>query len=334
MKKISIVGILSAAILAICFAVFWVEKEAEQEVSTGKSSETSTETSANITNTPSIQTPAQVEELNNVNTAENTLPKITKKVNLYQGLSNNQLPLSAIAELAILPEDIQENVNELIESQKNIYLLKKNGDKILLIIENPSDSRHNIDLAEISLASENIKNIPFGSHIAGDETERDIWEYEDDDDTKRPVKHIKHDLNNDIEYTEYWNYEENNPIKYEMRDNEDKIVSIKKQIIDNETSLREEHILYNSNGSIKTSVSISYTGPNITRFTYYNSEHPEENMTLQNEFSEEGNKVKETLYTSDFKPIREYKASYREGIRTELNVFDSKGLELEKFLAK
>ena len=330
MKKTVFVGILSATVLAVCCMALLINKETEQESSQPKPIKTEAEAPKKPQET------LQAKDIKEESEKEEYKPpvEIINKGNLYPNVSNNQLPLSAIIELSKLPDDVQEDVDEIIEASRNIFMLKKIGDKVIIIVENPSDSRHNIDLKEISLNSESEKNIPFGSHIAGDETEQDIWEYEDDDDTKRPIKHIKFNGEKNIEYTETWNYTENEPIKYEMRDGDDRVISIKKETIDNETSLRVEHILYNSDGNTKVSVSITYNGPDITRFTYYNSEKPDEGICIFSNFGEDGCKTKETLYTPDFKLINSFVPIYQDGSRTGIKVMDNNENKVEELLAK
>ena len=330
MKKSVFVWVLSAAAVAVCAMAFVMNKDAEPE---NTSANVPVENNSKLDKTSVSISPK--EETKEEAPAEPEVPKeIIKKGEMYSSLSNNQLPLSGIVLLNDLDEDIQEEIGDVLDSSKNIFMLKKLDNKLLMLVENPSDSRHNIDLQEFTLNSESVKNLPFTTHIAGDETERDIWEYEDNDDMKRPVKHIKHDEENNVEYTEIWNYSPEEPVKYEMRDREDKVVSIKKETIDNETSLREEHIFYNKDGSTKQSVSISYSGPEITRFTYYNSEKPEEGISIFNDYGADGNKIKETVYTPDFKPVNTYEPIYKDGVRSGIRVLDSQNREIEKILAK
>ena len=330
MKKKVFVWVLSAAAVAVCAMAFVMNKDAESE---NTSANVPVESNTKLNKT-SVSVPPK-EETKEVAPAEPETPKeIIKKGEMYSSLSNNQLPLSGIVLLNDLDEDIQEEIGDVLDSSKNIFMLKKLDNKLLMLVENPSDSRHNIDLQEFMLNSESVKNLPFTTHIAGDETERDIWEYEDNDDMKRPVKHIKHDEENNVEYTEIWNYSPEETVKYEMRDGEDRVVSIKKETIDNETSLREEHIFYNKDGSIKQSVAISFNGPEITRFTYYNSEKPEDGIIIYSEFGPDGNKTKETVYTPDFKVINIYEPVYKDGVRVGIRVLDNQNREVEKILSK
>ena len=330
MKKSVFVWVLSAAAVAVCAMAFVMNKDAEPE---NTSANVPVENNSKLDKT-SVSIPPK-EETKEEAPAEPEVPKeIIKKGEMYSSLSNNQLPLSGIVLLNDLDEDIQEEIGDVLDSSKNIFMLKKLDNKLLMLVENPSDSRHNIDLQEFTLNSESVKNLPFTTHIAGDETERDIWEYEDNDDMKRPVKHIKHDEENNVEYTEIWNYSPEEPVKYEMRDREDKVVSIKKETIDNETSLREEHIFYNKDGSTKQSVAISFNGPEITRFTYYNSEKPEDGIIIYSEFGPDGNKTKETVYTPDFKVINIYEPVYKDGVRVGIRILDNQNREVEKILSK
>ncbi len=330
MKKSVFVGILYAAVVAACCVGFVINKNTNSSPSPS---------SIAVQDNPPVQKVSNVSpkkpEVKEDIQAEPVLPKeVIKYGDMYSSLSNNQLPLSGISVLVDLPEEAREEVENVIESSKNIFMLKRIDKEILLLVENPSDSRHNLDLKEISLKNVVVKNLPFSSHIAGDETERDIWEYEDNDDTKRPVKHIKYDDESNIEYTEFWNYSSDEPVKYEIRDGEDRVISIKKETIDNETSLREEHIFYNKDGSTNRSVSITYSGPDIIRFTYYNSENPNEGISIFSNYGEDGSKIKETVYTPDFKVVNVYEAMYKDGVRTGIKVFDKENREVEKILSK
>ena len=330
MKRTVFVGTIIFVIIAISIVIILFPKKTKPEISKQSSLKIVEENSKK--QVVSIQeAPKNVKEEVNIP----VIPKeIIRKADMYSSLPNNQLPLSGIADLADLPEDVGENVDDIIGAARNIYMIKKLDNKVLMLVENPSDSRHNIDLKFISLDNEAETDIPFSSYVAGDESEDDIWEYEDMDETKRPVKHIKYSPDKTIEYTEIWNYSSEQPIKYEMRDGDNKVVSIRKEIIDNETNLREEHISYNQDGSTKASVSIGYSGPEISRFIYFNSTNPAESITIISEFGENGDKTKESVYSSDFKLINTYEPVYNDGIRSGIRILDGKGQEVEKILSK
>ncbi len=330
MKRSVFVGTIIFVIIAISIVIILFPKKTKPEISK--------QSSLKIVEENSQKQVVSIQEAPKNVKAEVNMPVIPKeiirKADMYSSLPNNQLPLSGVAELADLPEDVRENVDDIIGAARNIYMIKKLDNKVLMLVENPSDSRHNIDLKFISLDNEAETDIPFSSYIAGDESEDDIWEYEDMDEAKRPVKHIKYSPDKTIEYTEIWNYSSEQPIKYEMRDGDNKVVSIRKEIIDNETNLREEHISYNQDGSTKASVSIGYSGPEISRFIYFNSTNPAESITIISEFGENGDKTKESVYSSDFKLINTYEPVYNDGIRSGIRILDDKGQEVEKILSK
>ena len=268
---------------------------------------------------------------------KNNLPKETqivevpsKKAYLYSEYDNNAIPLSAIAELTDLPEQIKKYVNDIIE-YSNIYLLNKSDNEIVVLSENIEDIRHGLEISRISLDTHNITKYSLGGYTEDQENAKNIWSY--DRKTKLPTKHIKLDENNNVLYTEIWNYDSKSPIKYEMRDTEGKIISIKKETLDEHSNMRVENLFYNSKGHIETSITATYIGANIVRFTYYNLNNPNESMSLFSEYSD-GVKIKETVYSSDYKVQKIYKSDYEDGIRTSLSIFDANNNKLEEILSE
>ena len=79
-----------------------------------------------------------------------------------------------------------------------------------------------------------------------------------------------------------------------MKDGNNKPISIKKENLDNENSLRVEHLIYDKDGNTKVNVSASFEGADIKRFTYYNADKPDESASVFSEYLD-GMKVKETV---------------------------------------
>ena len=272
------------------------------------------------------QTNQKNNQINNIQKVEKTV----KKAYLYSEYDNNAIPLSAIAELTDLPEQIKKYIHDIIE-YSNIYLLNKNDNEIIVLSENIEDIRHGLEISKISLDTHNITKYSLGGYTEDQENAKNVWNY--DRKTKLPTKHTKLDENDNILYTEIWNYDSKSPIKYEMRDTEGKIISIKKETLDEHSNMRVENLFYDSKGHIEISITATYIGANIVRFTYYNLNNPNESMSLFSEYSD-GVKIKETVYSSDYKVQKIYKSDYEDGIRTSLGIFDANNNKLEGILSE
>ena len=265
--------------------------------------------------------------------------KIIKKANLYSDSPSSLLPFSAMSELAILPQNIQKTVNSLLENSQSMYFLNQGKDKVTLLLEGASDSadkypRHELELVNISLTNGHVSKKSLGEVREDNSTEYDIWEFDESNpDAKLPLKHTKLHKNGSVDFTETWNYEHDEPVKYKMQDGDGKIISMKKDVQESDTSLRQEHIFYDKDGNTKMNVSVNYDGSDITRFTYYNAEKPEEGTTIISEF-ENGEKKKETVYTSDFKVKNVYTSNYKNGTREDITILDNENREIEKILAE
>lgn len=152
------------------------------------------------------------------------VPKeIVKKADLFS--DNTILPLSAITEIANLPSGIQDDIRKLIENS-NLYYLKRKPDGVFMIVGSSGDEkymRHDVKFVEI-----NKEGVPKITSIGQEVSDEDgDWEFNED--SGLPLKHIKYDEDGDIEYTEIWNYSDEEPVKYEMKNGEGKILSIKKK---------------------------------------------------------------------------------------------------------
>ena len=252
--------------------------------------------------------------------------EIVKKADLFS--DNTILPLSAITEIANLPSGIQDDIRKLIENS-NLYYLKRKPDGVFMIVGSSGDEkymRHDIKFVEIN--PEGVQKITnIGQEVSDEDGD---WDFNED--SGLPLKHIKYDEDGDIEYTEIWNYSDEEPVKYEMKNGDGKILSIKKETPDGDTKIRSEHLVYDEDGNTRVNVSASYEGPDITRFTYYNSENPQDGVTLMSEYND-GLKTKETVYSSDYKLQNTYNAGYKDGERVTIKVLDSSNNKVEEIIS-
>lgn len=282
----------------------------------------------------------EIKPLPNLSETENNKKKcnvieqkvFVKKTNLFSNADNNSIPLSAIYEISTLPENIQKFFENIVENS-NIYFVKNSSNKCFALIDNPDDIRHGLEFIEISLAHpHNITKIPLEIYD-NTESENDIWIFDEESINKNPIKHTKLNTQGLIEFTEKWNYSSENPIKYEKENGLEKPISIKKETYDNSSNMRLEHLFYDEDANTKMSISIAYVGANLARFTYYNSENINQSLSIFSEFSE-GKKIKETVYNSEYKVEKIYKATYEEDLRTSITVFNSENNKIDEILAK
>lgn len=258
---------------------------------------------------------------------------LPKKADLYNNISGSQLPLNAIFELSKLPADIQKIIKDSLEFDNSIYMVRNDGQNVFILFENAEDSRHGLGVMEINLTDRSIKKSNIG-YQDKDDTMYDVWDYDKNSELKRPVKHKKFDKDGTLEYSECWNYSDKEPVKYEMKDANSKVISIKKETIDNDTDLRLEHLFYDEDGNTKMNISVSYEGPEIKRFTYYNSEAPEESLSVFSEY-ENGVKIREKVYSSEYKLKNIYAVNYNnDGDKTDITIFDSENNEVDKVISK
>lgn len=245
---------------------------------------------------------------------------LIKHGNLYSEIPSDRLPLSAITEIADLPQDVQAKVNKIIDSSNNIYMLKRKKTGILIVSENQDNIRHGIDFVEIATPSGHQTVSTFGYNGKIKDSENDIWEY--DKVTKLPTKHTKYNQEGDVEFTEIWNYELDNPVKYEMKNADGKTISIRKETLTDNDGLRVEHLLYDPNGNTKANVTTTFEGADIKRFTYYNADKPSDGASLFSEYKN-GKKVKETVYSNELKVNNIYEATYIDDQRDDIKILDS-----------
>ena len=252
-----------------------------------------------------------------------------KHGNLFNSAPSSFVPLSAIAEITDLPENIKNEVNKVINNYNGILMLKRTKDKVVIIAENPENIRHGIDFVEISVPNGHkiVSTLGYNGKIK--DAENDIWEYNQN---QLPTKHTKYNKDGYIEFVEVWNYEPDNPIKYEMKNAEGKTLSMRKETLKDGTDMRIEHLLYDLNGNTKVNISTTYEGADIKRFTYYNADKPLEGESIFSEFAD-GIKTKEVVYSSDLKLQNTLEAHYKDGNRTEVTVLDNNNNKIEEIKA-
>ena len=244
------------------------------------------------------------------------------------GSSDSPLPLSAITIISSLSDSVKDKVNAISQT-KNIYLLQKNNDKLLIVTDNSDNIRHGIEFNEINISNGHQTTTILGYSDKMQDSDNDKWEY--DQNTKLPLKHIKYNSEGDMEFIEVWNYDKDEPIKYEMKDADGNVISLRKETLDDDSSLRVEHLIYDKNGNTKVNVSATYDGNDVKRFTYYNADKKSEGGAVYSEYSEEGFKTKETVYNSGLKIINSYTSQYNDGDRENIIMYDDKNNEIKKF---
>ena len=244
-----------------------------------------------------------------------------KNANLFNDTNYNNIPLSLISAVSDLPSNVQNKINNIINSSQEIYMIKNKPNKVMVVKENSSNIRHGIDFVEIDIPSGHQTVSTFGYNGKIGDAENDIWEYENI--SKLPTKHTKYNKDGDIEFVEIWNYDSEEPIKYEMKNAEGKVISLRKETLENESNLRIEHIIYDKEGKTKANIIATYEGSDIKRFTYYNADKLSDSASVYSEY-DDGMKVKETVYSSNLKVQNVYKSDYENGERKSITIFDDK----------
>lgn len=251
-----------------------------------------------------------------------------KKANLYSESSSSAIPLSAISEIADLSPNIQ-NVVAKIASDKNIYMIQKSHNNLLIISDNPANIRHSIEFTEVSLDNGHQVNTTLGYNDKINDSDNDIWEYNPE--THQPERHTKYNKNGDVEFVEMWSYAPKEQVKYEMKSSDNKVISMRKETLENGMDLRIEHLVYDKDGNTKMNVSVTYDGEDIKRFTYYNADKPDVSGSIFSDYSD-GLKIKETVYTSDLKPKEIYTSTYKDGAREDIIKWDNQNREVQKLI--
>ena len=257
--------------------------------------------------------------------------ELLKKTHYY-------LPLISIKEMDNASAEARAQAENLLEKAQGFYLLKydKKNKELFVILQNPiaennSYARHNMQFAKISEQGEvSYENLGYTGEENELLTEKDLnnWVYEGEEDALRPVKHNICDENGDARYTEFWNYTEENPIKYEMKNTDGKVISVFKEKYDSNSGYTQEHVLYDSHGKTNISITANYVDSELKSFSYYDSDEPENNLTIVNEYKN-GIKTEEKIYNSKHELIETIKPEYKDGKTTEIKIFDKSDKEVE-----
>ena len=259
------------------------------------------------------------------------------------------VPYVSVAEIANLSPDIKKKVDEVFELSQGCYLIKYNPESksVFMLLQSPviiNDdryTRHNLQIAEISLASENIKYYNIGSEGEENEVQNAVlqqqkdeeWSFDETVEPYRPLKHTVYDKKKKVLYTEEWSYDDANPVKYQMTDNKGNIVSVKKEIMDGDSGYREEHIFYNEEGSTIRSLTANYDGATLKWFTYYDAQNPGNNITIESVY-ENGLKIIEKIYNQEYQPVSIYNAVYKGGELVGIKHTDKDGNIVAEFINK
>ena len=327
-KKKIVIGIAAAVVACLCAVPFLFKNEvAENSVKENtKNAETVQKVNKKSVTKNVVK---EIKKTDSSNTKEQKDEKIIK-TDLYS--DSNAIPFSVITQLADITPDAKKTLEQIAESN-NVYMINKKSDKLLLVIENPGNIRHGVDFVEISLKNGHQTRSTLGYSDKMQDSDNDIWEYDKSSQMPIPTKHTKFDKDGNVEFVEVWNYDSENPIKYEMKNGEGKVISVKKETQSGDTDLRVENIVYDHNGKTKISVSTTYEGSDLKRFTYYNADRVSDGGSVFSEYTD-GAKTKETIYTSDLKLKNIYNSAYKDGLRTEIDVYNSNNEEVAKYTQK
>ena len=323
MRKKVIGGIVLGVVTIVCLAALIVSKETKDDEKTIPEREIKkVEKTAKVHVKPLVTQPkVEVKKY------------LSVKTDLYKGVPDSLLPLSAISEIASLNGHVHKTIKELVDNSTGVLYAKCSGNKLVMVVENPDDNRHGLEFVEISADGKHEKIGFLLSKYSEGNTDEDFWEYDVSEDVKRPTKHTKYNSDGDVEFVETWNYSSDEPIKYELKNKDDKVISLVKETIDENNSMRQEHLIYDKDGKTKINLTVNYDGADLTRFTYYNADKPNESGSVISEYKD-GIKTKETVYTSDYKVKNVYEPEYKNGEREGIKVFDNENKEVKTLLSE
>ena len=323
MRKKIIGGIVFGIVAVACLTALIVSKETNEEEKTILKKEMK-----KVEKTAKEQTKTLAPQQKNAEKKD-----LSIKTDLYKGVPDSLLPLSAISEIASLNGHVHKTIKELVDNSTGVLYVKRNGNKLVMVVENPDDNRHGLEFVEISTDGKHEKIGLLLSKYSEGYTDEDLWEYDVSEDVKRPIKHTKFNSDGDVEFVETWNYSSEEPIKYELKNKDDKVISVVKETIDDNNSMRQEHLIYDKEGNTKVNLTVNYDGADLTRFTYYNADKLNESGSVFSEFKD-GVKIKETVYTSDLKVKNVYQPKYKNGERESIKVFDDEEKEVKTLLSE
>ena len=206
MEKKKIVVIASVVCIAIIAAVGILKKDTQNGGNVDTSRLNKQVQSSNTKSDTNKQ--SKVSNNNTINGSGNNFLKqahilkedsFNKKADLFNNDSGFSIPLSAISVLSTLPQSIQNKVSKIAEVN-SIYMIQKNGDKLLVITDNPANIRHSIEFTEISIGSGHQTKTTLGYNDKIKDSDNDIWEYNHE--TSQPTRHTKYNSDGDVEFVE------------------------------------------------------------------------------------------------------------------------------------
>lgn len=322
MRKKVVGGIVIGVVAVACLVALITAKETKEDDKILPEKEVKKIEKTTAKTTKQVAPPKTTEVKNDV----------AMKTDLYKGVPDNLLPLSAINEIALLNGNVHKIVKELVDNSTGVLYAKRNGNRLLMVIENPDDNRHGLEFVEISADGKHEKIGFLLSKYSEGDTDDDLWEYDTTEDVKRPIKHTKYKPDGEVEFVETWNYSSGEPVKYELKNQDDRVISLVKETIDDNNSMRQEHLIYDKDGKTKINLTVNYDGADLTRFTYYNADKQDDSGSVFSEYKD-GVKIKETVYTPDYKIKNIYQPEYKNGERSSIKVLDKDNNEIEKLLS-
>ncbi len=256
-------------------------------------------------------------------------------------------PLSSIAELAEIPAETKKKIDHILEISSGCYFIKQNPatKDIYIFLQNPVTdmseryTRHNLQIAHIdengNVSYEDIGYCGEYGEITNAVilNKNEEWVFDETVEPNRPINHVAFDTKNNILYSESWNYDETEPLKYEMKNSAGKIISVMKEYTSGDSGYRQEHIFYDDNGNTVKSITISYEGADIVWFTYYDSNLPDNSITIESIYNN-GIKTSEKIYNQAYQLVKSFAPEYTNGSLTSLKVYNSDGKEVSHFIEK
>lgn len=286
-----------------------------------------------MTESESLKEPAQKCEIKKT---QQVIKPIEKKYDLYSSVSQD-LPLFSVVEISKLSPIVKKSVDQLLELSQGFYFLRFNDDSVFVILQNPVSNsntyqRHDLQFAQIDMEGKIQYHTAGYSGIENEtlfseDQITDDWTFSEQDELKRPLKHIAYDEKGKTKFIEIWNYDNKDSVKYQMKDAKKNVLSILKETQDNESNLRREHVFYDNNGKIVMSLIANYDGANISRLNFYNSHDLVESISVFSHY-EDGLKTKEMIYDEEYKLIYTTVAEYKDGERIKITVYNNEGEEI------
>ena len=286
----------------------------------------------------------KVEETN-TKTQQIVFPqKQEPKYDLYSSTLYD-LPFYSIVEISKLAAREKKVIDELLEKAQGFYFLKidDKNNKIIALLQNPVSNnntyaRHSLEVVEISLETFEKHTYPLGYSgevdeiiyaVDGVKDKSDNWNFNKSAEPYLPLKHKKYNEKGKLLFTEKWDYSAESEIKYQMKNHKGKLLSQVNETVSGESNFRKEHVFYDETGKLLRSININYDGANITRFTFYDIDNPQNNQTIISEY-QDGLKVREEIFNENYEKLYTLNAEYKNGERKCITLIDREGDEILK----